>query len=326
MGKKIVLSFCMSLTAALFMSCATSVAAKVMRPAELDLQGAETIAVLPFSESYRSTYYNSGRLNALELISSKSRGSDQDSKTKQAVCDYISNALEEGLAGQSFYNLQNSTLVRMNLEQGKPSPADLYITGYISQYRDDLTVDESDDADKSTACQRDVNMTIVYQIVDAETGTVVHRDSEMFSERDSQSTVDELKTATELLKGSLDSFVDGLLKKIQPYEEKVYYTLMADKTKNPDMKEAEKLAKKGFVSEAEEMFSRIYEDTGNPAAGYNAAILLEAQGDLYAARDLMEKVFQQTEDKKAKKALDNINSEIESAKRLNNQTAGRGVN
>jgi len=187
-------------------------------------------------------------------------------------------------------------------------------------------VDESDDADKSTACRRDVNMTIVYQIVDAETGTVVHRDSEMFSERDSQSTVDELKTATELLKGSLDSFVDGLLKKIQPYEEKVYYTLMADKTKNPDMKDAEKLAKKGFVSEAEERFSRIYEDTGNSAAGYNAAILLEAQGDLYAARDLMEKVFQQTEDKKAKKALDNINREIESAKRLNNQTAGRRVN
>ena len=89
------------------------------------------------------------------------------------------------------------------------------------------------------------------------------------------------------------------------------------------MKLAAKLAKSGQIESSCEKFLEIYDETGDFVAGYNGAILLEAQGDLFNARDIMQELVDVTGDKRAVRALKNIDREIELSDKLDQQNANR---
>ncbi len=312
--KKIILSAISALTVFALISCATTVSSKVMRPAELDMHGAKTIAVLPFQEY------------APASISTSS----PDAKARTECVDHISTELEERLADVEYYTLESSARVRVAIEKGRPSPAEVYITGYINTFSDKIEVEEkttvvNDEERIEKTYIRKVNAEIIYQIIDAVTNVVIHKDYKTISDSAMAYSQKDLKSAYALIADELDDFVTMLLKKIQPYEETVSYSLLKDKTKNPDMKLADKLAKAGQIESACEKYLAVYESTGDFVAGYNSAILYEAAGDLYKARSLMEELVKSTADNRAVKALKNINKEIESLERLEQQNADRDL-
>ena len=66
-------------------------------------------------------------------------------------------------------------------------------------------------------------------------------------------------------------------------------------------------------------FQDIYEDTGIVEAGYNAAILQEALGNLSVAESMMIEVYDANPDSRVAKGLTDIRNEIGMANRLKNQ-------
>jgi len=311
--KKIILAVLSALSIFMLISCSTTVSTTVTRPAELDMHGARTIAVLPF-QKYSPSGFMSG--NSKE-------------KDREECCEYISTELEERLANVEYYTLESSTRVKVAIEKGRTPPVDVYITGYINRFTDNVTVSEhksKNDDDEEViehVYTRDIDMDIVYQIVDSTSNLVLHKNSKSFNASDRAYSRNTLKSTFDLTRPYLDSFVSELLKKIQPYEEKVYFTLLESKSKDPEMKLAMKLADNNQIDAACDKFLSIYEETGDFTAGYNAAILLEAMGDLYEARDIMKYLADETGDKRAVKALKNINNEIELSEKLEKQNANR---
>ena len=60
---------------------------------------------------------------------------DKDIRDKEEICSNLTYALEETLASTEYYELQNSTRVKVALERGTEIPADAYLYGYISDYQ-----------------------------------------------------------------------------------------------------------------------------------------------------------------------------------------------
>ena len=94
---------------------------------------------------------------------------------------------------------------------------------------------------------------------------------------------------------------------------------MKDKSKNPNMKYANELVKNGQINLAKEEYLKIYNQTGQIEAGYNAARLMEAQGNYEEAEALMSEIFYISNNKKASRALNDIRYEIRAARKLENQ-------
>ena len=310
--KKIILTALSVFSLLALISCSTTVSTTFTRPAELDMHGATTIAVLPFQE-YPPTGYSSG---------------SSDSKTRKECCDFVTGELEERLADVEYYTLESSTRLKLAIEKGRPSPVEVYITGYVSRFNDDVKSHETketvdDEEIISVYYTRDVDLTLVYQIVDASSNVVLHKDNVSISDSTRADSKRDLTPAFDLVESELKDFVRDLLKKIQPYEERVYYTLLDSKSKDPEMKLAAKLAKSGQIESSCEKFLEIYDETGDFVAGYNGAILLEAQGDLFNARDIMQELVDVTGDKRAVRALKNIDREIELSDKLDQQNANR---
>ena len=67
------------------------------------------------------------------------------------------------------------------------------------------------------------------------------------------------------------------------------------------------------------IFLKIYNDSGYFEAGYNAAMILMAMGQLNEAKSLINNVYENTGNIKALEALSDIENEIKQAKRLENQ-------
>jgi hypothetical protein len=78
---------------------------------------------------------------------------------------------------------------------------------------------------------------------------------------------------------------------------------LKDKALKQRAKDAETLAKQGNYKAAQNSFSNIYQTTGDFSAGYNAAIMTEASGDVDGAIAQMQKLVDDTGNPKAGAAL-----------------------
>ena len=102
-----------------------------------------------------------------------------------------------------------------------------------------------------------------------------------------------------------------------PHTETLSLTLL--KSKDKDMKAAEKLAHKGQLVSARKEYQYIYKKDQLFEAGYNAALLYEAMEEYEAALELMQKVWKDSGDTRAKEKIRELEKEVEAAERLRNQ-------
>lgn len=310
--KKIKLLLTM-LSALFLMSCASTITTTVTRPAELDLNGAQTVSVMPF----QTFYYDEEYFNVVKILSRFFNYNLEDSK--EQIADFLTNEITEELINSDFLSIVGSRKVRSALENNTKIPCDVYLTGYIADFDDDIDA-RWDDDDERYEYYRSVSIKIVYEIVDASTNTIAQRRSKTYSASSSYYRHKrDLPSAFDLLQGHLYDFVSLILKQLQPYEETKYLTLLDDKEKSEQMKMAKGFAKNGMIEMAQEKYQEVYENTGMFQAGYNSAILLEVMGYLDDAEELMLEVYKKTGEMKAYKALTDIQNEIESANRLQNQ-------
>jgi hypothetical protein len=319
-----------ALAALLAAGCATTVPVTVTRPAELDLRGAKSISVLPFRLTTAKDESNNDNKGTTIIIDIgrffESLAGDNPEEVRAA--NFLTDQLTQKLTNSQYVQLVNSTAVQAALKNGTAVPADVYLTGKFTLFDSQVETihrDKTDsDGNKYTEVyyRKSVAVSVTYQIIDTKTNQIIaYKSTDLKNISDEKEYGRELPKDFDVIRPDLERLSDQIMKEIQPFKELVYISLMPDKTKDPDMKVADDMAKNGLISQSEEKFMSIYTEKNSFVAGYNAAKLLQAQGELYKARDLMQKLVSSFGDKNAMTALNNIEYEIAQAEKLKKQTS-----
>lgn len=318
-----------------FFSCATTVNVQLTRPAKLDLNGAKTIAVLPIKPYAYYREYDAHSGTEL-LINTFYQLFEINNPDEEAAIRTLRGEIENGLAKSPYIKLINSDEVELAQKKGYLNPADVYLIGEVSYFNIDDRVYEERKlvkaATETTAAEyifekhwiRDVDFRFRYQIVDSRNNCVIS-----YSKIDCQATSDNyerrslLPSAYKLIESKIRYAAKSILKELQPYVVTKSISLLEAKTKDKALKErmkaADELAGNSMLKKASEEFSNIYKETGLVEAGYNAAILQEALGNLSLAESMMLEVYNNCPDSRVSKGLSDIRYEIEMANRLNKQ-------
>ncbi len=327
MKKSILLLVGVLLLAAVLTGCATSVTVTVERPAELDLNGAKSVGMLPFQSKPSSS--TGGSRNAvivlMDFFGYRNMFYDQDDEDRQQLADLLTRKLQERLSNSQYLELVDSNTVQYAISAGNKAPCDVYLTGAISRFETSVesvlrTRHYADATIDVTCYYRVINLEVMYQVVDAVTNKVISLKTvplELQSrETEERNAVDSVYN---LGRPAFEDLVETIMRQLQPYTVKKTLVLLSDPHDDPEMKYADDIVKSGEVEYGESLFEDIYVRYGYMEAGYNAAILLEALGDLEGARNLMQEVYDIYKDSRALRTLDDIKAEIESAKKLEYQ-------
>lgn len=321
---------CIALCALVLTGCETTVAVDVARPAELDIAKDTSVAALPFKTS--AEMGNSHNPNAPfgtfgGYFATSSRLEQTEEQEVTATLDKLVNKSLQGSQYLSFVDM--STVEAAWRNRAQLSVIDVYITGGITYYESNIEKEIREDTvtDKATGTKSKVKVPyyrrkglieLAYQVVDANNDAVLaYQDfSKEFSSSWSKD-MEDLGSASSLLRTTLTSVAQSIVYKLEPHEETVSLTLL--KHSDDEMKAADKIAKKGQLATAESKFLSIYNRRGIFEAGYNAAILLQAMERYEEARSLMSDVYYDSGDKRAKEAVQAIEAEIRAKQRLNDQ-------
>lgn len=322
-------------------SCATTLKIQVERPAKTDLNGAKTIAVLPFKpykikDSFDVFYF------LTDAFIFDSERCDPDEKR---CIEKLKYEIEDGLAKSPYITLINSAEVQKAIKNNYINPADVYLVGKVSYFFvDDVkhnvkrpvkhyVIDEEGNKKEVTEYEcffefsRNVTFIFNYQIVNSADSKVLSNGSvELNNQSGHYNSKSELPSVYSLLQYNLSDAAKKILREIQPYTITKSIKLLKDKTKNPDMKNADKLAAEFYLQESYDEFLKIYNSTGLFEAGYNAAVLKEVMGDLYGAKKMLEELYSKTFDERALKCINDIENEFFLAERLKNQTETENEN
>lgn len=336
-NRKVIFTFLLAFVVVLS-GCATTVNVKVTRPSELDMNGAKTIAILPFKPAkyyHRKTYSRGLKVLVREFFDFYN-----DVSSDESICtDYLERKLKESLLNSDYLTLVNETSVLNAIKYNRDeNPSDVYLTGEVVRFdvndeRNEYTkkVGTNDDGSATyvhvTDFSRRVWFEFYYQIVDSKTEEIIsYEHVDIRNSSGIYNSPYDLPDAFSIIKYDIEREAKVIMKKIQPYEVNKSITLIDDHTKRDDLKLARKLAEDGLYEESIERFESIYKSEGVFEAGYNAALLYEVLGDLNTAKDLMSDVLDKTNDYRASKALADIKNEIYQAERLKNQLDAQSVN
>ena len=332
-----ILSLCLGF---MFFSCATTVNVKLTRPAQLDLNGARTIAVLPIKPCAYYKEYNTS-LGMEILINSFYQIFDIRDPDEQLAIDTLRTQIERGLLDSPYIKLVSSDAVENARKKGYLNPADVYLTGEVTYFDVRDTSKEEKKLVKAAKGDQKAEYEIVrywkrtayfnfrYQVVDSSSDKVISFNEIRMEESSSKhESKNSLLGAYSLLDSEIRKASAKILKELQPYVVTKSIKLLEVKTKDKDlkarMKAADELADNNHIQDSSDEFQKIYEETGLVEAGYNAAILQEALGNLSLAENMMQKVYNNTPDARVAKGLADIQSEIKMANRLKNQIKDSG--
>lgn len=305
-------------------SCSTTIHATIERPAELDLNGAKTMAVLPFQVDdnsmggFQTVLVFGDITNFFNKLNNSQNGSSD-------AANYLTRQLEQGITGSRYVELVYSDAVKGALDSGRKAPCDVYLTGYITKYNNEIketkhTVKVDGKDVKVPYYHREVSFTLTYQIVDSETNRVISsKYSDIYASSEELEKPEELPDPMKTIRSELDGRVAAIMRQIQPYTETKYISLLKDKSKDPDMKTADKYVKNGLLDAGRELYLKLYQTRGYFEAGYNAAIILEAQGYYEEAYEEMDELVRRFGDKRAVSALNDILYEMNSRQTLQQQ-------
>lgn len=307
--------------------CATSVTVTIERPAELDLNGAKSVGLLPFQAETSSSTGGSkdSYIIIMDFFGFNDYFYDQDEEDRQQLADLLTRKIQEQLSNSQYLDLIDSRSVQTAVSSGSRAPCDVYLTGAITEFDTYIetvirTRNYAEGKVNVTCYYRVLTAEIMYQVVDAQTNRVISLKTVPI-ELQSRETedYDMVDSAYSLGRPAFEDVVDTIMMQLQPYTVTKTLSLLSDPHKDPEMKYADEIVNQGEVEYGQSLFEDIYVRYGYMEAGYNAAILLEALGDLEGARNLMQEVYDIFKDTRAKKALDDIKAEIESAKKLEYQ-------
>lgn len=314
--------------AVVFTSCSTTVTAEVTRPAHLDIETIQSISVLPFRTSREmGAYYGNYKGTPVVSFEDFMRQMLDYYRAQNDEVDIVRELdaqLRNKLAKKTDFHFIDSIEVERAIDRNYEIPVDVYITGGITEYSTQIKSEDVKRKDKEgkeyivTQFWKEVNISFLYQVVNAKTYRIISTDEYSYNLKSSKETKKEkIPDNFDLVESEIPDFVDRIMRDFAPYSVSKSYTLL--KHKDDDMKAAAKVADKGQILTAAKQYLMLYKTRGYFEAGYNSALLLQANGKYEEALDLMTQVYNDTGDKRAKDAMNDIKNEINSAARLERQ-------
>lgn len=327
--KKTVLSIISAaLCAALiFTGCQTEVETKIERPAVLDVKNSTTVAVMPFKGSAEMAKllddgtYNVNLYRNIDGLTSNPLKVDDEQRVMTAITDALINDFEK----TGRFTVVPSRQVTQAEAAGKKAPADLVITGGLTYFGTALQKEQRQTTDKkggnvrhTTYYWRDITVSVVYSVLETKTNTLLdNREAKYTVSSEPTPERSFVPEAADMAISKVKELSKSIVKDFLPYTEDVALTLLFHK--DTTMKTASTNAQLGKIDLAIEQFQRIYENKGYFEAGYNKAVLLQANGELEEAYALMKEVYARFNDDKAKRALAVLEQEISSKDKLKTQ-------
>ena len=327
----------------LLFGCSTSIPVTVTKPAEINMSGNRVIAVLDFRYPVKDKSISGKDL--LQWAISKLTGLSlpNELNVEQRVAKYTTDQVIVTLLNTGYFQLVSPQEVAQAMQGGisssttavdigKAVKAQAIVNGdlYILDAEDKEWTDERTITDAGTGQEQTVYVPMIrrtvwvgmsYQVVNTATGNVVASrsfESQSSTDRELENKRD-LPDVEEMYTSLLDDFMPKMAKQLAPYQVREHRTLMRDKTKDPRMEQADDLVKGKVYDSALEIFLDIWQQNGNVAAGFNAAILYEVTGQLDMAISQMKSVVDRTADKKAMREYNRLLTVKQEQERLKAQ-------
>jgi TolB-like protein len=281
----------------IFAGCATSVPIQVERPPTLNTLGIQRIAVMPFRTSDNSSLQR----HAATLLANESLLRIQDTKR--------------------FTMVNSSTIEQaQRRNQNIESLADALFSGQVLS----LTVNNGSEQRRAkdrngdyyyyTVYTREARISFNYNLTKTRDGSMLGPLSKTDTLNYSNEDYSKLPSPEQMVQTLVQRNLRSLGNDVAPHrvtEQRRFETISTkDKIIKQRAKDAISLVKNGNYKSAQEAFQRLYQDTGSFEAGYNAALLIEIQGDLQGALAYMQQVFYQTGNPKARDGINRLQMEI----------------
>ena len=289
--------------------CATAVSFQVQRPPTLNTLGIQRLAVMPFTTS-------GGSLQS------------------QAAVWLTNESLARIQATNHFTMVNSSEVERVRSARGNlEDVADALFSGQVVSATSKDSTSQGSYKDKSgrvityTNYHREVSITYNYGLTRTRDGSMVGPVSKTHSTSTTGRSSGELSSAETMIQGLIRRSLAGLYRDVAPYMATEKRSFMKETSKDKVIqqraKDADAQVKAGSYKSAQNAFLNIYQDTGSFAAAYNAALLIEVQGDLEGAAALMQRVQRDTGNPTAATEVARLRKELENAGLLEAYTANQ---
>lgn len=342
-------------------SCQSTVTVKHLMPATVNMGSYRTIAVASTDLSASTlSFYPTWSISFDDFGYHFSSGYERNSATRAAVIatDSFTKTMQES----GFFTVLPPSETDKYLALGddglallKQKGVKAIVTSSISYldldeepYSEDIVEYRTNPTTKTTSkcvvgrkyyISQKVTVSFTYLVRDIESGTILASDT--FTGKRSRETevarrvfkgnsfVDEklysfayAPSVTDMISSILDGFQEKIARKLMPSWQYSSVALMDNKPKNANVKDAYRLADSGKIEEAYSVFVAEWENSGHVPSGYNAALMLEAMGNLSDAVTLMHQVANESGDGKAYTALSRMLSAQKEQEEAQNQIQG----
>ena len=302
--KKIVFSV---IAALIFAGCATSVTFQVQRAPEMNTVGIKRIAVMPFEA-----------------------GNNTDSQ--KDIAQFITSKVTSGILAANYYTLVDHMEIERLQKSGEKieNHVDALFTGQVissrtsdSSHIEDRTDPQTKETYKVTVYDRTSELSFNYRLVRARDGSIIDIVTRDGKKEDKNEKRQDLKPGSQLLEEIVTGELANFTRQIAPYTTSVNRSLMNEKSKDKELKSKMKdiaaIVNKKNYKTALNNYLAIFSQYRNAAAGYNAAVMHEAQGDIRSAIEVIENVLNVTGNAKARDYLGTLNQSFREQERY---TAG----
>jgi TolB-like protein len=266
--------------------CSTTLSFRVRRPPTLNTLGIQRLAVMPFSPS------------------------DTSPLQRQAAA-WLTNESLMRIQGTNHFTLINASEIeqaraaRRNIEDLADAlfSGQVISTAVLNSTREGTYKDKEGNTVTYIIYEREVQLAFNYSLTRTRDGSMIGPVAKNLKANDSNENRAELRTAEAMIQSVIQQGMAGLGRDVAPYIATENRSLMKETSKDKVIKqrakEADALVKAGSYKSAQNAFLNIYRDTGSFAAAYNAALLIEVQGDLEGASAFMQMVYNDTGNPKA---------------------------
>ncbi|MBN1410258.1 MAG: hypothetical protein JW969_05385 [Spirochaetales bacterium] len=337
--KKILLLFILLLM--VISGCATTINIKVTKPAEVNMAGARTLAVMDFVVANTSEMLTIDQI--WEQVITKAYGIEKADTLEQRLSNYTTQSLISTLYDTKYFTLilpRDVGKALSGMITTSPNPVQIGIlvgakailtgSATISYIDQDIPrqfeVFDLETGETVTKIEylkkKEASLDFTYRIINTSTGFIMATKSfiDTYSKEVAKEDEDTLPQIEDIFRDMINKILPRIAHQIAPYEVTEYRSLMNDETKNPKMAEADDLVKKGLYDIAFNIFKDVWEQSRNPAAAVNSAIMLEATGKLPDAVKFLEEAVVITSNERIALELKRLRDAAKDLKALKEQT------
>jgi hypothetical protein len=289
-----------AISGAAFFSCATMASVMVTKPPIWNTSAISRIAVSPFAS--------------------------ENSQTGRQVAQFFTAKAAQNILETGKFTLIDYTEIARLEKTGEniADHVDAIFSGRINRVASKDKWESYEDTKGKThyTYYRDVELELSYMLKRAGDGAIIGQAVEEDTSTASSSDRNGLPAVYDMVSAMAASQAARLKRYIAPWQIVEKRVFEEDKMKDPRMKQAKVMLKEGSFRSALTVYTSIYRDSLNFAAGFNAALCAEILGDGEGAAALMRQLWDDTGNPKAFTELARLQTAIDDAAKVRQDYSG----